>query len=122
MNYQKMKNNYLATEVLSATPNKLISMLYAGAIKAIKMAQMAAENDDLAKVHVNLVKAQDIIMELRYAVNEEVAPELGQQLIALYEFMYQTLVDANVNKTTAQLTDVINLLTELANTWQQLGE
>lgn len=122
MNYQKMKNNYLATEVLSATPNKLISMLYAGAIKEIKMAQMAAENDDLAKVHVNLVKAQDIIMELRYAVNEEVAPELGSQLITLYEFMYQTLVDANVNKTTVQLTDVINLLTELANTWQQLGE
>ena len=122
MNYQKMKNNYLATEVMSASPNKLISMLYAGAIRAIKVAQIAVDANEPAKVHTNLVKAQDIVMELRYAVNPEVAPELGEQLVALYEFIYQELVDANINKSNAKLDEVIKLLTELADTWKQLGE
>nr|WP_269319570.1 hypothetical protein [Enterococcus gallinarum] len=30
MNYQKMQNNYLKNQVMSASPNKLIEMLFAG--------------------------------------------------------------------------------------------
>jgi len=38
MNYQKMQNNYLQNQVMSASPNKLIEMLLQAAIKNIKLA------------------------------------------------------------------------------------
>ena len=43
MNYQKMQNNYLKNQVMSASPNKLIEMLLQAAIKNIKLAQLAIE-------------------------------------------------------------------------------
>lgn len=43
MNYQKMQNNYLQNQVMSASPNKLIEMLLQAAIKNIKLAVIALE-------------------------------------------------------------------------------
>ena len=98
MNYQKMQNNYLKNQVMSASPNKLIEMLLQAAIKNIKLAQLAIEKQELAKAHEHFIKTQNILLELRTSLDEKQGGEIAEGLAALYEYMYQQLIEANIKK------------------------
>lgn len=119
---QSMQNNYLKTQVMSASPNKLIEMLLEGAIKKIRVAKLALETGKLAQMGENLIKAQDIVLELRYSINEEVESTIPQNLIQLYEYMHQRLVIANIDRDTEAMDEVQGLLTELLDAWKQISE
>lgn len=106
---------------MSASPAQLISMLMAGAIKNIKLAQKAIAANNKPQTHAKIVLAQDIILELKYAVNQDVDGSIGLELINLYEYMYEQLIQANINNDSAKLTEVDTLMTDLLTTWKQLG-
>lgn len=118
--YQQTNQNYLKNQVMSASPAQLITMLIAGGIKNVKQAQAAIAVGDVIKTHDKLINAQDIIMELRYSVKEEIDAELSHQLITMYEYMYNQLVLANVNQDVAKVAEVEQLLMDLLNTWKQI--
>lgn len=118
--YQQTNQNYLKNQVMSASPAQLITMLIAGGIKNVKQAQAAIAVGDVIKTHDKLINAQDIIMELRYSVKEEIDAELSHQLITMYEYMYNQLVLANVNQDEAKVAEVEQLLMDLLNTWKQI--
>lgn len=120
MNYQQTNQSYLKNQVMSASPAQLISMLMAGAIKNIKLAQKAIEAEDKPKTHAKILLAQDIILELKYSVNQDVEGSVGPELINLYDYMYEQLVQANINNDPAKLAEVDTLMTDLLTTWKQL--
>ncbi|MCD5002848.1 flagellar export chaperone FliS [Enterococcus saccharolyticus] len=119
--YQNSQDNYLKNQVTSASPNKLIEMLLEGAIKRIRMGKLAIENNNIVQASEQIIRAQDIIMELRYSINEEVDSQIPQDLIQLYEFMYDRLVIANMEKNTAILDEVQHLIAELTDAWKQIS-
>ncbi|KAF1302044.1 flagellar export chaperone FliS [Candidatus Enterococcus willemsii] len=119
--YQNSQDNYLKNQVMSASPNKLIEMLLEGAIKRIRMGKLAIENNNIVQASEQIIRAQDIIMELRYSINEEVDSQIPQDLIQLYEFMYDRLVIANMEKNTAILDEVQHLIAELTDAWKQIS-
>lgn len=120
MNYQQTNQSYLKNQVMSASPAQLISMLMAGAIKNVKLAQKAIEAKDKPKTHAKILLAQDIILELKYAVNQDVEGSVGPELINLYDYMYEQLVQANINNDSAKLAEVDTLMTDLLTTWKQI--
>ncbi|KRM96831.1 hypothetical protein FC19_GL000356 [Liquorilactobacillus aquaticus DSM 21051] len=120
MGYENAKNSYLRNQVMGASPTKLIEMLYQGAIKSVKIAEIAIENDDAKKAHKELIRAQDILMELKGSLNTEVEGDVPEDLESLYEFMYQQLVKANMNKDQTLLPPVVKMLTELLDAWEQI--
>lgn len=120
--YHKNPNLYLKNQVMSASPNKLIEMLYEGGIKNIRLGILALENQQFVKAGEYLIKAQDIVSELRYSINTEVDSEIPQQLIQLYDYMYNQLVIGNVDQDVSILQEVQKLLTELLDTWKELKE
>lgn len=120
MGYENAKNSYLKNQVMSASPNKLIEMLYQGAIKSVKIAEIAIENNDAKNAHKELVRAQDILMELKNSLNTEVESDVTSNLESLYDFMNGRLVKANVNKDQALLPPVVTMLTELLDAWKQI--
>lgn len=120
MNYQQTNQSYLKNQVMSASPAQLISMLMAGAIKNVKLAQKAIEAADKPKTHAKILLAQDIILELKYAVNQDVEGSVGPELINLYDYMYEQLVQANINNDPAKLAEVDTLMTDLLTTWKQI--
>ncbi len=105
---------------MGASPNKLIDMLYQGAIKSVKIAGIAIENNDAKKAHKELIRAQDILMELKGSLNTEIEGNVPENLESLYEFMYQQLVKANMNKDQTLLPPVVKMLTELLDAWEQI--
>ncbi len=120
MNYQNAQANYLANQILSASPNRLIELLFENAIKQTKLAEMAVEKQDVLAIHTHLIKAQKIVSELQQSLNPEVNLELTNDLEALYEFIYQKLVTANINKESKSIQEAQKLLMELLETWQTI--
>lgn len=120
MSYQKMQSNYLANEVMQASPKRLIELLLEGCIKNLKLAVIAIDKEDVNLAHNKLVRAQDIISELRYSINEEVGGEVAQQFIQLYEYINNQLLLANLKKDKAVVEKIEGMVEELLATWKQL--
>jgi len=115
MNYQKMQNNYLQNQVMSASPNKLIEMLLQAAIKNIKLAVIALEKEELSQAHQQFVKAQNILLELRVSLDREQGGAIAEDLDQLYGYMYDQLVSAPAET-------VVPLLSELLESWQTITQ
>lgn len=112
----------LETGVVAASPHQLILMLYEGAELAVRMAIKHTNEADLAKKSAAITKASSIIVDgLRAALDPQQGGDIAQQLDALYEYMNQRLMLAHINKQSAPLEEVLGLLRELHDSWQQIG-
>lgn len=116
MNYNAL-NQYKQNTVNTATPEELTLMLYKGAIKFINIGKIGIENGDTEKAHEAIIRAQDIIVELNASLNMDY--DISKELRNIYEFMIDRLVDANIQKETKSLEEVLELLIELKDTWKE---
>ena len=108
---------YQSNSVNTASPGELTLMLYNGCLKFIKAARVAIESKQIQARHENLLKAQNIINELRSTLNMDVA--ISKDMMAMYEYIYIRLVEANTKNDPAILDEVAELVTEFRDTWKQ---
>lgn len=113
---------YRQTQVRTASGMDLILLLYNGAIKFLKQAVKALEKRELESAHHALIRAQDIISELSVSLNHDVGGEISHSLEQLYDYMNWRLVQANVRKDIEPVTEVINMLEELRDTWAEVSK
>lgn len=111
------QNNYIRDQINSASPQKLIVMLYDKAIKCLEESKKHVDSKDQHDFASNIIRAEQIIAELMGALKAEVAPELVLNLTKLYEFMYQHLVKAHDEKSEEKIEQVLTLLRDLRDTW-----
>jgi flagellar protein FliS len=112
-----MYEKYKKTSVETSSPGKLLLMLYDGAINRVEAAMADIGEQRIAEAHGHIVKAQDIVLELRNTLNMEYS--IAESLWQLYDFLYTQLVEANIHKDRQQLEQVLSFLTELRETWQE---
>ena len=112
----------MRTQVLTASREQLLLMLYDGAMRFASQAREKMVEKDYEGMHNLLVRAQNIILELISGLRPEVDPILCQRLSSLYTFMYMQLVQANVGKKTKPIEDVVELLGSLRGTWAEAIE
>jgi flagellar protein FliS len=111
----------IETGVAAASPQRLILMLYEGAIKAMVTAQAALARGDLAERGAAISKAISIIDEgLRPALDLEAGGEIAANLMALYEYLVNRLLYANLKGHEQSLDEALRLLTELKGAWETL--
>lgn len=110
-------NSYKKATVESTSPGRLLVMLYDGAIKDVDTAKKAIADKDMNTAHQQLVKAQDIILELMATLNMDY--KISASLFNLYEYLHYQLVQANLKKDTQILDEVRTFLVELRNTWEE---
>lgn len=112
----------LENEVSSASPHKLILMLYDGALTSISMARTQMEAKDIAAKGNSLSKAISIIEEgLRLSLDKNIGGELALNLDALYEYMSHRLLAANIGNDVMALDEVSTLLNQLRSAWVQIA-
>src|SRR6476620_3649653 len=87
--------NYLRTQVLTATPEQLQMMLYDGAIRFAEQARPALEKKDWETTYSMISRSQKIITELTGSLKHEVAPEMCARLASLYNYVYKKLIEAS---------------------------
>lgn len=110
-------NQYKQNTVYTATPEELTLMLYDGCIKFMNIAKYNIENKNIQKSHEALLRAQYIIMELRSTLDPSY--QISNNLMSLYDFMRQRLIDANINKDIKPIEEVLELMTDLRDTWRE---
>lgn len=116
-----MANNaasaYNDSKVLTATPAELTLMLYEGAIKFCNIAIMAIEKNDMQKANLNIIKAENIILELRSTLDMKYP--VSMQLDSIYDFINRNLIEANIKKDKSRIEEVLGLIRELRDTWKE---
>jgi len=110
------------TGVLSADPHKLILMLFDGAILAIATAKAAMDTKDIPAKGQAISKAIEIIMNgLKASLDEGAGGELAQRLAALYDYMSERLLYANLHNSRPALDEVSGLLHGLREAWEGIA-
>lgn len=112
----------LESSVMSATPHQLIVLLFDGARSALVRARILLQQDDIAGKGNALSKAIDIITNgLKAGLDVEKGGELAENLAALYDYMVQRLMIANLHNDAKTIEDVETLLNSIAEAWRQIG-
>lgn len=115
-----MRNAALAyqdSKIMTATTAELTLMLYDGMIKFCNIAIAAIEYGDITKANRNIIKAENIVAELRNTLNSSY--HIAEQLENLYEYMYRRLIEANMKKDKQIIIEILDMSRELRDTWKE---
>ncbi len=110
---------YQKNEVETASPEKILILLYDGAIQFLNKAKIAMEQKNIPEIHNNLIGCENIILEFINTVDIENGGDFAVRIKALYEYFYSTLVQANMKKDVTKIDEVLKHLVELRATWKQ---
>jgi len=119
--YGNYQNAYKKASVNTLDQNKLIIMLYDGAIKNASFAVEHMKSEEIEKVHDCLIKTKNIVTELMATLNMDNGGDIAKNLQSLYSYMFSQLIEANMEKKPEPVIVVIDLLKELRAAWVQIN-
>ena len=111
---------YQSQTVETASPARLVSLLFNGALLQIGRARTAIESRSIEHAHEHLIRAQAIVTELSASLNMKDGGELANRLAALYDYCTARLVAANVHKDPSFLDAAVDVLTTLRDAWDEM--
>jgi flagellar secretion chaperone FliS len=115
-------DQYQENQIMSASPEKILLMLYDGAIRFTRQAIYGIEEENLALFHQGIKKSMAIITEFSNSLDHTIGGEIAENLDALYDFMIRELTKANLYKDIEKLRVVEGLLVDLRATWGEAAE
>lgn len=111
------------TGIESASPHKLILMLFEGAQEALTRAKQHMQKNEISEKGQMISKAIMIIDHgLKDSLDMKAGGDLALKLQSLYEYMTHRLLTANIQNDQEMITEVYNLLSELYGAWKEIGE
>jgi flagellar protein FliS len=111
----------LDSQIAGATPHQLITMLFDGAINAMRRAEIYFQQGNIARRGEMISRAINIIDNgLRAGLNHEIGGQIPADLERLYEYVSRNLLEANLNKSGEKLPQLITLMVEMAETWKAI--
>jgi len=116
---------YQAQSVLTASPGHLVLMLYDGALRFMNNAREALQSPEetprrIEIINNNLIKAQNILIELQANLNHEAGGDHAANLNRLYDYYVRRLFEANIKKTAEPLIEVERLVRQLRDGWAEM--
>lgn len=110
------------SHVLSASPHKLIELLFENCLRQIKAARVHLEQKQVSAKGEAIGKALDIVnMGLLAAVDKDKGGEVAERLESLYLYVSEQLVQANLHNDGSKLDTAENILSQLADAWKEIA-
>lgn len=110
----------LETEVLSASPERLISLLYRGALTAMTKAEIYFEQGNIQERGLAISKAIDIVDSgLKAGINADKGGEIAKNLLLNYEIIIRDLMQANLHNDPQKLATAKQMLKDLSSAWYE---
>ncbi len=109
---------YNRNKVLTASPAELTLLLYEGAIKFCNIAIIGLEQNDMEKVHNNIIKVENIIEEFQATLNHKYP--VAEDFDKIYKYIYNLLVEANIKKDKELLEQALTELRGMRDTWKEV--
>lgn len=112
-------NSYKTNSINYASKDQLLLLLVDGAVKYAKIGRQAIIDKDVKKSHENIVRTQDIFYELMATLDVSKAPGWGENLMNVYRFIVDKLIQANMKKDTNIMDAIIPVIENVRDTWNE---
>jgi flagellar protein FliS len=116
-----IRDAYLQTQIVTATPQRLRLMLIEETIRRLHAAQAAFAADRRDQAAQALSACREVLAELLAGVQPDQSP-VARRVQAIYVFLYSTLVEAQFGPDPGRLPDMLRVLEEERLTWQAVCE
>ena len=113
-----LRDRYLQESINTASPGKLLVMLYDRLILDLAHGEEAIRNEQREIANDKLNHAQEIVLELRTTLNVE-AWEGAPGLASLYGFILTELIGANIKRDADRVASCRKLLEPLRDAWRE---
>jgi flagellar protein FliS len=124
MQYDKVAKSYKAQSVQTASPGKLVLMLFDGCLRFTLAANKAFDEEEFTKrnedINNNLIRAQNIVTELQSSLDMSVPGDLPGTLFRLYDFVMHKLQQANLKKEREPIAEAEKIINELRDAWAEM--
>jgi flagellar secretion chaperone FliS len=110
------------TNVLDASPHKLIQMLFEGALERIAQSKGAMREHQIARKGELIGKAINIVAGLRGSLNDNEGGDLAANLDELYDYIIRRLSRANYENNSDMLDECARLLGDIKSAWDGIAE
>ncbi len=117
-----MGTRYREMEIRTATPEMIVVKLYEGAIRFVRQAKRAQESGKVPARASAIAKALAIVNELQQSLNLDQGGEIASNLDALYFFVTDRLLEANVRGSLQPLADAEDILVTLNEAWVEIAQ
>ena len=118
MSTASLRSRYLGDSVATASPQRILVMLYDRLVLDLERAEMALDSGDRTEAAAQIQHAQDIVFELRESLRVD-AWEGGPRLAALYSWMITELVQAGVKRDRNRVAACRQIAEPLRDAWRQ---
>lgn len=113
-----LRRLYTSDSVSTASPARLVVMLFDRLVKDLHVAAVGIERRDVEGTHRALLHAQEIVTELAGSLDTSVWAG-GEGLLALYDYVIARLVLANTTKDAALVEECLELVMPLREAFTQ---
>ena len=120
MTYAQAAATYQRNAVLTASPEKLVKLLYEGAIKNLEKSRVGLADAKTARsqeVGQSLSRAMGILGELRASLDHAAGGQIAKDLDRLYEFSLDQLSQANLTRTPSGVNNALQVMRTLQEGW-----
>jgi flagellar protein FliS len=113
MSYASQASAYREREILTASPARLVVLMFQHAHSSLLRARRAVQTNNHEERVEAVAKARDIVMELMATLNMEQGGDIAQNLRSLYAFVLTELSDVARRPDGARLEAIIRIVSEL---------
>jgi flagellar protein FliS len=111
-------HKYQANRVSSASPQRLLVMLFETAVVRQESALDALQDDDIGQARLDLNRARAIFLELQAGLDPEVDRDLVSRLGSLYSWCTQQLIKAERERDAGAIRESLKITYELLAAWR----
>ncbi|MDI3298861.1 MAG: flagellar export chaperone FliS [Bacillota bacterium] len=112
---------YERAEVLTASPVQLVAIIYRILEREVTAARLARERQAPDELRRHTGKAKEALQLLRQSLDFRRGGEVAVQLEALYAFLYERLVRAELRPASDALDGLVEVIAPLREAWERLG-
>jgi flagellar protein FliS len=111
---------YRQQAILTATPGRLVVMLYDGALRFLSQAAAAMREDSMSQADERLARAEAIVTELLVTLDLSHG-EIPERLQGIYVFCNKLMIEARLERDADKLDVTRELLAELREAWSEIA-
>ncbi len=112
---------YRSSSVMTASPGQLVVMLYDGAGRFLRQAEIAAAEGAWRHAGDRLTRADAIVDELLITLDTEQGGEIAERLQGIYVFCKRLMIEARVAKDVEKIRRTAALLADLRDAWAEIA-
>ncbi len=120
MTYAQAAATYQRNAILTASPEKLVKLLYEGAIRNLERGRSGLTDPKQrhsAEVGNALGRAMGIVGELRASLDQKAGGAIATDLDRLYDFSLDQISQANIARTPDGVNNALRVMRTLKEGW-----